>query len=437
MDHISRLIGIYISSFFIAQACLAQDSLTISRDQAEKMFLEENVLLLAAELRIPQAEAMTLQAKLWPNPTFEIDEVNIGTTVNGINGTAHLGETLPPIAGNFGKDQQLSASLEQLVQTAGKRKKLVALGQINESMAKEYFKDLLRGLKLEFRNSLSELQYLQLSKGLYNSQLTSIRQLSEAYQNQVILGNVSKGEYIRLKAAELEIAKKVNDIDDEIHQKQKDLKLLMNIPSPTYLNITDEGYVVDISKLGALQLGEVNTAAFEMRADYKLSILEEDYSKDNYAYEKAQRVPDLTFKAGYDRGGNFLYNFFGLGISMDLPILNRNQGNIEHAKLEMESAKLLHQFKAKEVENEVILAWQNLKNSIALAKQIDEDYEETLDELLLSYIQNFKNRDIGMLAFLDFLEAYLENKDIILEAALEIQKKSEELNYVVGSDLIK
>ena len=435
MDIPKCLLGIFLLlSLFLTQVS-AQDTLRYSRQESEAIFLQKNLLLIAEQLKIPQAEALTFQAKLWPNPTLELDEINIGTSVNGLNGTGYFGEGLPPISGNFGRNQQISASLEQLIQTAGKRKKLVALEQVNESMATEYFQELLRVLKLDFRNSLSNLQYLQFSKKLYQTQLESIRQLSAAYKNQVALGNVAQGEYIRLKAAELEIAKSINELDDELHKEQKDLKLLMDLPPESVLELTEQDYGQNISQFEKVNLRELSTIALESRPDYKIEELAQEYAQKNYLYERAQRVPDITFKAGYDRGGNFLYNFFGLGLSMDLPVFNRNQGNIKHAGFAIKNAELLAEYKAKEVRNELILSWQNLQNSIALYREIDPEYEQTLDELLRGYISNFKNRDIDMLAFLDFMEAYLENKTIILENKLDIQKKTEEFNFTLGTDL--
>lgn len=421
--------------FFAHSYCLAQDTIRLSRQESEIRFLAENLLLMAEQLKIPQAEALTMQAKLWPNPSFEIDEINIGTSVNGLNGTGYFGEGLPPISGNFGKNQQISASIEQLIQTAGKRKKLVDREQVHESMAAEYFQELLRGLKLEFRNSLSDLQYLQFSKNLYQTQLESIRLLSIAYHNQVSLGNVPQGEYIRLKAAELELVKTINDLNVEIHSEQKDLKLLLNLPSDIVLVLTDHDFDLEINQFENLNLSDLSAKALESRPDYKLKVLGQEYARKNYLYERAQRVPDITLKAGYDRGGNFLYNFFGLGLTIDLPVFNRNQGAIRHAEYALKTTELLSQYKAQEVSNELILSWQNLQKSIELYNEIEPDYEQTLDDLLESYVYNFKNRDIGMLAFLDFMEAYLENKTIILGNKLDIQKKTEEFNYSLGTDL--
>lgn len=437
MDKIKGLLGLLLLTVFQTAYSQTQDTLTLSRQQAEDRFLKENILLIAEQLKIEQAEALTLQAKLWPNPSLDIDEINLGTTVNGLNGMGYFGEGLPPMWGNFGRNQQIGISLEQLVLTAGKRKKLVALEKVNESMAAEYFKDLLRGLKLEFRNSLSELQYLQRSRGLYRTQLTSLQQLSAAYKNQVELGNVAKGQYIRLKAAELELSKQINELEDELHQEQKELKILMNLPATVYLVLTDEGYDRDLKQFDSLRVEELTDLAATKRADYRMAELELDYSEKSLRLQRAERVPDLTFKAGYDRGGNFLTDFFGVGVAMDLPFFNRNQGNIKHAKLAITQAELLKQYKGKEVENEIILAWQNLGNSIALSRQIEPDYEETLDTLFGGYVKNFRDRDIDMLAFLDFMEAYLENKNIILENMLDIQRKGEEFNYAVGTDLFK
>lgn len=423
-------------TFLAWQQAWAQDTLRLSRNESEAIFLKENILLIIEELKISQAEAMTLQAKLWPNPNLEIDEINLGTSRNGINGTEYFGDALPPMFGNFGTNQQVTVSIEQLVLTAGKRRKLIAVEEVNESIAAAYFQELLRGLKLEFRNSLSEVQYLQYSKNLYLTQLESIKKLAAAFQNQVALGNVAKGDYIRLKALELELSHNLNEMENKLHEEQKELKLLMNLPSESYLVITGDGYQMDLARLSELNITDLLIQAKENRPDYRISELALDHSNKTLIYEKSQRTPDITFKAGYDRGGSFVYNFLGFGLSMDLPTFNRNQGGIQHAKIAVKSAELEVDYKARELENEVVLAWYTLQNSISLNKSIDSDYESVLDELLQSYTSNFKDRDIGMLAYLDFMGAYLENKSIILENLLDIQKGTEELHFTIGSDLI-
>lgn len=413
---------------------LAQQSLTFSREEAEAVFLKQNLSLMAEKLEIPKAEAAVLQAKLWPNPTLSIEEVNLWASPTQI---AVAGEELPPLSGDWGKHQQFSIGIEQLIQTAGKRRKLMALEQVSADKAQQYFEELLRNLKVEFRTQLTEPQFLQFHKKVYDSQINAIDQLTEAYGRQVELGHIPKGEFIRLKALALQFAKTSKDIGNDINEAQKELKQLMHLPAETHLVITDEDFLIDTKYFHLLDIKSLIESAKEHRADLKISELDGQHYQKLYEYEKAQRIPDINFKAGYDRGGNILYNFVGFGLEIDLPIFNRNQGNVKAARIGMEQSDFLLEEKSLAIENEIVKAYRDLSEAIDFFEKIDAEYENTLDVLLNSYLKNFKERNISLLEFLDFLEAYMDNKEIILEAGKEVHNRAEALNYVLGQDVIK
>lgn len=420
--------------FLVSFNIVAQDSLNLSRRQCETLFLNQNLLLMAERLEISKAEAMVLQARLWPNPTVSLEEINLWATPKQLS---VFGEELQGFnGGNFGKNQQISFSVEQLILTAGKRKKMMAMEQVSADKSKQYFEELLRNLKVEFRSQLTQLQYLQFTRRIYESQAASVKQLVRAYQKQVTAGNVSKGEYIRLKALELEFSKKINDLSMEINEAQKELKLLMRLPANTQLTITDDAYLRKNESLASLTLALLLDSAKSARPDLKIAEMEQTYFSKLHAYEKAQRVPNLALTGGYDRGGNFMYNFVGFGLTMDLPVFNRNQGNIKHAHLGMEQSRILYEQKSMSVANEIALAYQNLTTSVQFYESIESDYGQTLDELLSAYIRNFTSKNISLLEFIDFLNAYLDNKTIILEAVKEVNKRTEELNFTVGKDII-
>jgi len=52
----------------------AQDSLRINLQDAESEFLQRNFLLLAAKYRVSEADAAIIQAKLYPNPNFSLNQ---------------------------------------------------------------------------------------------------------------------------------------------------------------------------------------------------------------------------------------------------------------------------------------------------------------------------------------------------------------------------
>lgn len=423
---------VYILLFFSYLAS-AQATLKLSRAESEGLFLKENLSLLAEKLQISQAETKVIQAKLWPNPTFTIDQVNFWATDAQTGGQ----EVIPSLGNILGKNRQAGLELEQLVQTARKRKKLIAVEQVAVEKSKQYFEDLLRSLKIEFRNKLTELQYLQLSKNIYQNQFNSIQKLAKAYKNQVDQGNFPKGEYIRIKALELEISKELTDVIASTNESQKELKILMRL-NPTFnLEILDNNYWNQIATPNQFLAENLIEKAKENRPDYKLAQLEKSYSDKLLIYEKSQKTPDVNFSVAYDRGGNAMWDFIGFGLSFDLPVFNRNQGNIASAKIGQEIAETQFQQKDLALENEIVLANQNLNQAILFHNDIERDYEKDLDTLWTNYTKNFMDRKISLLEYLDFTDAYLVNKRIIIEAKKEVHDKSEELNYTVGIDLIQ
>ncbi len=436
-----ELIALSICFFIVflnksnAQEPALIDTIQFNRIDAEALFLQQNVMLISEKLNIDKARAMVIQARLWPNPTFSIDEVNFWTTSSGTNNETHFGEELPPLFGDFGRSRQIALQLEQVIQTAGKRKKMIAIEEVSASMAEAYFEDLLRNLKIEFRNNITKLQFLQLYAATFSSQLESVESLVNAFKNQLDQGNISRGEYIRLRALQLELLSELNELTIEKNDIQKELKILMNLPANRYLKISTDDFSPQLDRLQILNLSQLQQIAAESRPDLNMTRLEQDYYSGLYAYERAQRVPDLNFSVGYDRGGNFLLDFVGFGLSFDLPVFDRNQGNIKYAQIGKEQSEILTNFKKNSVELEVEAAYRSYLSNKTLFESIEADYEEQLDRLLESYTSNFRLRNISMLEYLDFLEAYLENKNIIFETTKKLHDSFEEIQYIIGKEL--
>ena len=84
----------------------AQTAMTL--EEAEKIFLEKNLFLLAAQYNINGKEALIIQAKAYPNPTFNAD-FNVYDPDN--DKFFHVNNT-----------GQKSFQVEQLIYLGGKRK---------------------------------------------------------------------------------------------------------------------------------------------------------------------------------------------------------------------------------------------------------------------------------------------------------------------------
>ena len=426
-----KSITLLCTVLFFGLQLQAQETIRLSREEAEAMFLQNNLQLMSEQLNIESQQAEVIQAKVWPNPQFTISEINLWATDRQTGGEI----VSPPLWNSFGKNQQFSFELQQLVQTAGKRKKRIALEQLDVSKAEQYFEELLRGLKLELRQQLTELQYLQQTIKVHQNLIDNISILTNAYKNQVEQGNTAKAEYTRLKAQELEINKNMLELTRQSDEVQKELRMLLRIDPTFSITINDDELVKDVMLYEALVIDQIMDKAKENRPDYKLALLEGEYASRLLSYEKSKRVPDMTFGMSYDRNGSTMLDFVGVGLSFDLPLFDRHKGDIKKAQINIENARIRQESTLIAVENEIILAYKSLQQALRFMEKIEPDYEDDLDLLLANYTKSFSSKNLSMLEYFDFIDAYLENKKIILEAQKDFSHKVEELNYVIGADL--
>ena len=425
-----KLILPFIYGLLLFQTLYAQplpDTLEITPEAAEVAFLEGNLKLLADRLEINESQALLIQARAWPNPTIAIDEVNLWTNYGA--------EELGRITGNWGNHAQLSMDIEQLIQTAGKRKKAIALAKTSVDIAEQNFGDLLQSLRLELRTQLAALYYSQKRLSLYHQQLEQLRVLLGAYQRQVEQGHVSQSEYLRLKAAEMALIKAIDDIRGENTEAQQALKSMLGSPAHRVLIVSEPGNLPSPQHIKSFSAEGLVSRAMENRPSLKTAALQADYAKQQLAYERAHRIPDLTVSMGYDRGGNIMRDFIGLGVSVDIPVFNKNKGNTLAAQVAVERHRLLASDRENEVKAAVLQAWHALSLTVERLERFDENYETDLDRIAESHHRSFASRHISLLEYLDFLWAYLEGKDLLLETNKSLLAHYETLQFMVGSQL--
>lgn len=407
-----------------------EDTLRLSQKEAEGLFLNNNLDLLAQKLSIQQADAQIIQAKLWPNPEFSIDELNLWTTKNQLSS----GETIPPLFGNFGRNREFTAELTQVIETAGKRKKRIALESVSKDIATEYFSELVRNLKTELRKSLFELDYHQSFLSVLSDQDRLLSTLLLSFENQYTLGNLNKPELFRLKALRLELSQQILEVRMDVYSAQKSLAVLLNLPASHYV-VVENVHVPNPANLKIMALDNLMETAGASRPDAKISFLQQTWAQKNYDLEYAHRKPDLTFGINYDRGGNFLLNFFGFGFKMDLPVFNRNQGAIIGSKIGIDKSRLESEKTVKEIETEVAQAFRNLQKSVEAYQNLDPNYGQELDEVFQTYTRYYTKREIGMVEYLDFFEAYTSNKRTLFQTLKQLRDSCEELSYAIGVEI--
>lgn len=406
-------------------------AIQLTPEEIEAIFLKENLELIAEKMNIDIADADIIQAKLWDNPEISISSVNLWNTQNQ---RADIADMASPLFGAFGKNTEFNIELSQLIQTANKRSKLINREKVSKEIAIEEFEEVLRGLKVELRKAITETIYYQSYIKVLNNQAESLNQLIGAYEKQVKLGNVSKNELLRLQSSLLELDNDINEAQEEYNGHLKDLKTLLNSQPQIAIEITEN----EINPINPEQisLAELIATAYENRPDIKTQKLQTKYHEKSLSYEKSLRVPDITLSAEYDRYGGVWKDFVGFGVSFELPFLNRNQGGIKAARINRDQSEYLMRQQRNVAQNEIAEALTNYMQAYRFYTKIkNNELISELDKMLAAYTKNLLNRNVSMLEYIDFMEAYRTNKETILSSRKKLQLSFEELQYTTGTEI--
>lgn len=423
MKNIFLLLFIGLSSLNVSAQ--EQQILKLTAGEIESRFLSENLELIAEKMNIDIAEAEIVQAKLWDNPELSIGDVNLWST-NEQKEEAEIN--------TFPKNTQFSIELSQLIQTANKRGKLIRREKISKEIAVKNFEEVLRAMKVELRNSINEILYMQSYMDILDNQGKIINRLLQSYSKQMPQGNIAKTELLRLQSLNLEHQNEINEVKTEYNEQQKTLKSLLNAsPLVVLYIIPSEQSITVPDKMG---LTELFTMAIMSRPDIRRQQLETQYHDRNLSYEKALRVPDITLSASYDRRGGIWKDFVSFGVSFELPFLNRNQGGIKSAKLSKEQSQYLEQQQVNIAQQEIVHAYTNYSQAYNFYQDIsDNNLLSEMDEMLNVYTNNFLKRNVSMLEYIDFMDTYKSNKQTVFTAKKNLNTSFEELQFSVGADI--
>lgn len=413
---------IYYTAIPIVLAIQTQAQ-NITLDNLEAAFLQKNYALIANKFNVDRIDAEIIQEKLWQNPTLSISEVNLWKTYNV--------EEQPYLFGKYGKNQQISVELEQLIETAGKRKKRVAIKELEKNSALFDYEELLRELKKELRQTYFSLARIQSEKKELQNSVDLFEQMMTQYQRQADLKNVPKADFYRLQTELIGLQKDQIELENQEIEYINKLRLLTQYSD---LNVNE----IDFSRFNshsksipfnATQLAKAQNIALKKQEN------EINLAEKQLILEKAQRTPDLTFQVNYDRGGNIMRDFVGVGVSIDLPIFNTNKGNIKASEIVLNQ----QQITKNALHSELDISIDRLQNQISQLDKALIQWKKLNNQDQLTMIDNYKkhlqNKQITLLEFIDFTQAYRESQKAYLDLLENYQNTFEELNYIVGQDL--
>jgi len=152
--------------------------------------------------------------------------------------------------------------------------------------------------------------------------------------------------------------------------------------------------------------------------------------------EKAIAIPNFSLGAGLKQS-DIPGNTFQIGLSVPLPIFNRNQENIKSAVYEMEKAELELKATESELKSKIINIQTELELLFSETVTLKDDI---IPESLNAYTIITDGYLNGRFTYLDVVDAqkmWFQSREQYLNVLTEYHQKFFELDYLTGNKMHK
>jgi len=372
--------GTWQAPFDTATAAAESTDSVLSLGDALRLAAAKNPTLKSLGFERVAAEAQLEQAGLWPNPEFGLEFEEIGWDAPGF------------------KESEITLSIVQGFDLFGRRGARKQLARVEIDATEFHTRvaafDLYREVKRRFYTLAHAQQHLDLSR-------ISVRLATDIVEN--INFRIEKGAapQSELLLAQLEMQRTELALERAQHEKMAAEATLAALwdGQPGGVNVTTESEP-DLANLMR------QVASLEPKMDSTRTVMQLTRQSAIVRAERSLAVaearPEITLSGGVKRLEGPNSNSFVIGVSLPLPLFNRNQGTRE--SLEARLRSLDHQI----VRERLDMASAIETHSIRLRELMHR--HDTLDSLLLptaedAYETLRRIYEAGRLPYTQLLEA--------------------------------
>lgn len=332
-----------------------------------------------------------------------------------------------------------SVNLDIPLETMGKRSKRIAEAEKISEAARWNFVSAAWSVRANVRTAFIDFSTAHQRLPLLKKQLAAQREIVSLMQGSVDAGAAARPELVATQMALTKMQLDVSSAEAKLAETRTRLAEAVGVSTAALDEIeTDRDFKV----LGQdrLTTKTARYAALVGRADIRAALADYAAAENNLRLEIAKQFPDVHLNPGYqfDQGDNK----WSLGLSVELPVFNQNQGPIaeSRAKRELAAAKFL-QLQAQiiaQVER-AVAGWQSAQAQLKTSHELFAAAKQR-QQFMASQVQSGSASKADLAASeIEFDTACLATTDIVAQArsalgALEdaLQSPADSLATVIG-----
>jgi cobalt-zinc-cadmium efflux system outer membrane protein len=401
----------------LAGIAAGQSPTVLSLDQAIDLALTHNHALKATRTLILQNQAQEITANLRPNPTLGADSQFI------------------PIfapqdfsADNLNLTQQFDIGLGYLFERGHKRQRRLQAARDQTAVTRAQVADAERSLAFNVGQQFVSVLLAESSLQFALQDLQDFQQTVDIADAQYKAGDISEGDLLKIKLQLLQFQTDASSARLAKVQALAGLRELIGYDAaPAGFDVTgDLAYVPLKSKVEDLQV-----MALRERPDLQAAVLGVTAAQSQILLAKANAKVDVngTYDFSHTGGENSASIFVGF----DLPIFNRNQGEIARTRYALTQAQELQQSASDTVMTDVASAYEAVKSNDEVVQLYVSGYLKQASDSRDISEYAYKAGSASLLDFLDAERSYRSTQLAYRQALASYMTALEQLKQAVGT----
>lgn len=364
-----------------------------------------NPQLSSARHELEAIEGTVMQASLRPNPVLGV----------GIEDTRR-------------DTRETTVQISQPIELGGKLRRRVDAAERGRDAATADLRarqaDITAGVALAFNDVLTAQERVRLAQ----EALDVAARVTTTVAKRVQAGKVSPVDQTRARVAEANVRLEALKVNGELANARKALAAFWGNTLPSFISAAGNPEVLP-------ELPEWNTLISSLAQAPSVSRARTEIERRQalLRLEQSRRTPDLTVTIGMKRSAELGLNQAVFGVSVPLPLFDRNQGNVLEALRRTDKASDDLVSVQMETHQELAQAYQELSTARNEAKSLSGDI---LPDAQSAYDAAVKGFDFGKFAYFDVLDAQrtlIQAKSQYIKALSDARRAAANIDRVVGA----
>ncbi len=396
-----------VASFAVSQS--------ITLQKAEQEALNNNLSLLAQKYDISVAEADIVTAQLLStNPSLNINA-----------------DVLSAPKWFAPDEKQYGISLAVPIEIGGKRSKRAEVAEHEKTVAEENVADAIRMILLTMRSSFYDALNAKATLQLTEQNLASLDSVVSLNRIRLQAREISESELMRSEVAaeQFRVNVELSRID---YQKAKvNLQVVMGRKSIDPDFSIDGDLTVPPTQI-SFALDEAKRLAQDSRPDLKALQASLAREEANQRLQEALSVGDVSVSADYLRQQGV--PFYGVSLSVPIPLFNRNQGEIQKSSTRIEQIRKQTEALEQQIDADIETAWREYASRKAIADKIQTDIVRRSQNVRSTIEYAYKTGGTTILDFLDAQRTFNDAMKSYYDALTSLHKSVFALRAAIGKE---